>query len=579
MMPNMKLSDWFCYSDRDKPDYNPIIDHEVTIERFIRNKVNEFNSPDWRCEEWLIRSALVPVSQLNDAIQIESPDCITFEVGWNFEDKFSFGDHSQFNEIQLYPLSYLRKHPVSQECTVELSRDFITYHALQMRNQSQYFHPLENLLVAETHIETHEIGDPTARVIIYRDYLCDFLAEKGMGLLISVVADRFANSPTEDGLELEQFEDRKIDENTWISSIIHSSEFTGHGNFRGRSILHRNFIIEPYDKPKFERSPWPYFGKQTRQEGDFPSFIVNSEGMRKPLPDDTYLGNYISNDIGKYGYLYFRPEVLQKYLRIPGYKVFFHMRNWGIASLPGSGGKIDVGINSQGLINAFAPDIADLSASEQSYWASYSSLPSGEICEEMFQTRMQQNPPHSPGVTELIRGVRSQLNNAFKDKISVELFSDIEPRKQDLCVLSVGPIGREFTEVFELAKILYGWLIEPMRIEVLRTVLIALGENVDKNLRQIKLLEKILLASGLEQKYSRAMTAPLIGLNDLRIGSAHIGSIDLEAISHLMGVKSMPTTPREMWNIVFDAVIKSLHSINDALTTSMGRRKGDCESL
>jgi hypothetical protein len=252
----MTLYDWFQYSDRDKPPYNPTIDTTITIERFWQDEVSEFSSSDWRREEWLIRSALVPINQLNDAaVKIVSPHYLSFEIGWNSEDKFSFGGYAQYGNVRLYPLTLLIKHPISQEYTIELSREFITYHALQKKDQSQYYHPVDNLLVAETNLDSHRIYDPTANVFIHRDYLRDFLAAVQMGLLISVVADRFANAPTEEKLELDQIEDNQIDNFTWLSTSIHTPESTRHGYLRGRSILRRNFVIEPYDRPKFERSP------------------------------------------------------------------------------------------------------------------------------------------------------------------------------------------------------------------------------------------------------------------------------------------------------------------------------------
>lgn len=562
----MKLRDWFQYSDRENSPFNPTNDTTITIKSFWRNESSEFNSSDWRSEEWLINSALVPVDQLNmAATKTWYPHHFTFELGWTYEGQFSFGDYSQYGEIELHTLAQLVKHPISQEFNVELSRKFITYHALQERQKSKYYHPIDNILVAETNLDSHKNSDPTARVIIHRDYLRDFLAALGMGLLISITADRFANAVTEEELELAKIEDGKIDQFTSISTNIHPPEFTYHGSFRGRSILRCNFIIEPYDKPKFERSPWYYFGEQSTPESELPSFIVNDEGNRQSLPKDTDIGNYINSGIGKFGYLYFRPEVLQKYLQVPGYSVFFHMRNWGVASLPGDRGTIDVGINSQGLVNAFAPDIADLSLAEQAYWASFSSLPSGEICEELFQTRMQSNPPHSPGVVDLIRDARSRLNASFQHQISVDLFSHIEPSEQALSRLSVGPLNNQFTEVSELAKIIYEWIIETMQIDLLRNTLSSLGGTIDKNLRQIKLLEKILMAKGLDEKQARSITAPLGGLYDLRIHSAHIGSLELEPIFKLMGALTIPETPRLGWNLCVDAVTLCLNRITATL--------------
>jgi hypothetical protein len=178
---------------------------------------------------------------------------------------------------------------------------------------------------------------------------------------------------------------------------------------------------------------------------------------------------------------------------------------------------------------------------------------------------MQQNPPHSPGVVDFIRDVRSQLNASFQHQVSAHLFSDAEPSKQELRRLSVGPVSNQFSEVLELAKVLYGWVVETMQVEPLRDTLSNLGGVVDKKLRQIKLLEKILMAKGLDELQARSMTAPLVGLNELRIGSAHIGNPELEPIFQLMGASTIPETPRVGWNFCVDAVANCLCSIAGTL--------------
>lgn len=419
-------------------------------------------------------------------------------------------------------------------------------------------------------MESHPICDPTPKVTIHRNYLQDFLAAVGMGLVISVVADRFANALNEGALQLEGSGEQKVDELTSLSTSIHSPEFTHHGHFRGRSILRRNFVIEPYPEPKFERSPWHFYGAKSAENTAAPTFIVNAEGGKKTLPTNTFLQHYMEEGIGQYGYLYFKPEVLHRYLTVPGYNAIFHMRKWGSASMPGDKGNIDVGINSHGLINAFAPDIADLPVSEQFYWASHSSLPSGELCDEMFQTRMQQNPPNSPGVIELIQQAKSQLNIVFNDKFSRDLFNDMKPEKQDLSRLSVGPVLNQYTEVTGLAKILYIWVIEPMEIDALRKALTVLGSTIDKKtkeLRQIKLLERILIQKGLDLQQARSGTAALVGLNDLRIVSAHAGGPALESSFQLMGAASMPETPIAAWDLCVDSVSSAFKVIETTLKT------------
>lgn len=570
MDSSISISEWLLYSDIDKPFLNPLSNTAIVTERFFDKESGTQDSPDWRREEYLIRSAFIPIDKIRSIAEgMPSPHGLTFDRGWDSDDEFDFGDHLRYRNTVIFPLSTLIKHPVTKEYKIELSYKFITYHALLTDDNFKYYHPIDNILVVDTEIEEHRFYNPSARVTVHRDYLRDFMSATNTGLLISIVADRFANALSKDDLGITPIQDEAIDDLSTITTIIHQPASEG-GLIQGRSILHRNMILDPYDAPKFERSPWHFFGKPQVDESQLPVFIVNNEGKKQSLPTNRYLPSYIENGIGCFGYLYFRPEVLQKYLRAPGFNIFFHMRNWGIASLPGDQGTIDVGINSHGLVNAFAPDIAGLNIAEQAYWASFSSLPSGEVCEEMFQTRMQQNPPHSPSVIDLVRESCKHLDDSFKKLASICIFNSIQPKNIELSRLSVGPLTNQYDELLELAKILYGWIIETMKVDSLRNALNTLDKSMDeeiKNLRQIKLIERILLSKGMKEEDARAVTAPLVGLNELRIGAAHIGSLQLDHIFKLMGEKNTPNTPRGGWVSCVDAVTNSIHTIAKYIET------------
>jgi len=183
----------------------------------------------------------------------------------------------------------------------------------------------------------------------------------------------------------------------------------------------------------------------------------------------------------------------------------------------------------------------------------------------MFQTRMQLTPPNSPGTIDLIQGVRSKLWAIFENRFTVNLFTEYEPSQREISKLSIGVISAQYSDVSDLAKIFYGWLIETMKIESLRMALTSLGGKVDKNFRQIKLIENILIEKGIDPLQARSMTAPLAGLNELRISSAHIGSFAMETSFQLLGVQKLPARPRDGWFACVDAVIASLHSIRDTL--------------
>lgn len=541
-------TDWFLYTDRNDPSYNPTIGSMITTQKLCCKDVGDPDQPNWVNEEWSITSAVIPKEQLALAAKRLSYDHLSLRAGWHgINDGFDFGDYAKIGDIDVYAWCIISKDPISGSIIIDLRQDFKLYHLLKIKGNNEYYHPLDSITVAETGIDSHYIYNPTPKVRVHRDYLRDYLAARGMGLLVSIVADRFANINNNCKLNLKRMENKLIDDYTWLTIIIHEPD-PGKNFHLVRSILRRNIVIEPYEKPKIERSPWPYYGDLLNTDEN-PKFIINSEGYKAQLTDNQCPL-----------YLYFKPEVLLKYLRTPGYGVFFHMRNWGVVSFPSEGNSIDVGVNSKGLVNAFAPDIAKRNTAEQAYWASYSSIPSGEICEELFQTRMQCNPPHSPGVIDLILEVRNDLDQAFQEKFFCKAYDEFDPEYLQKCKISVGPITNDFTEIFELAKILYKWLIESISIESLRR---SINGKIDygQEWKQIKLFEEILKINEIDELSAKSFTNCLRGLNELRIADAHISSTKLEKAFTLLGINPIPNTPRTIWTLCVDKVIAALRVI------------------
>lgn len=540
--------EWFLYADRDNSRYNPAVGDMITTRKFWREDKRNIDLPDWVSEEWFIISALIPKEQLALAAECLSDRHLDFHAGWHGNGSgFDFADYINVDGIDVYAWQFISKDPVSSSMIVELRQDFELYHLLKSSDGKEYRHPIDNLIVAEIGIDSHKFYDQTPRIEVQRDYLRDYLAAREMGLLISIVADRFANVDNSDKLDVEKLDHESLGNNTWITTIIHDPD--PDKSFRLiRSTLWRNIIIEPYEKPKIERSPWPYYGNQPDTD-ESPKFITDSEGNKACLTDRQCPL-----------YLYFRPEVLLRYLRTPGFGVFFHMRHWGIVSFPNEGQSIDVGMNTKGLVNAFAPDIAKRNSAEQAYWASYSSIPSGEVCEELFQTRMQCKPPHSPGAVDLILQIRGELDKVFQERFSCKVYDDFNPDYLQRCKISVGPVTNDFTEVFELTKVLYKWLIESINIESLRKSLD--GKIVyDKEWKQIKLLEEILKINGVDEPVAKALSDCLRGLNELRVADAHISTTKVKKAFSLLKIEQIPDNPRDRWDLCFDKIISTFETI------------------
>ena len=548
----MALHEWLQYTDRNDQQLLPVVDIMITTNRLWESSSGEFDAQNWRREEWLIRSALIPIEQLDDAADRLVESNLDIRPWWRSSDDFDFGEKSQINGIDIYSWIYTRVHPVSRSLIIDLRQDFIRYHGLDRVNTISYHQPIADLLVAQTEVDSHELYEATARVSVHRDYLRDYLAARKMGLLVSLVADRFANAATVEELGIGDTDYERIDERTLLATSVHSPEVTGHQYFRGRSILRRNFLVRPYDRPRVERSVWHYFGELPEENVDNPRFIINAENRRELLDHSDCPA-----------YLYFKPDVLQKYLETSGYRAFFHMRNWGVVRFPGRDNFIDVGINSQGLVNAYAPHLAELNASEQMYWSSFSSLPSGEVCTELFDTRMRCAPPHSPNVVELVEGARTNLNGVFNHQFSADLYKTYRPNEQELCKLSVGPILGRAAELIDLSKILYQWMIESMDFSAIRQ---ALTGAYDNQWKQIKLLDQLLKERGVDAAEVSRLTDPLRGLNELRQKAAHIGSSELDRPFKLLGADNVPQPMRAAWAKVVDSIAETLNSIANKIT-------------
>jgi hypothetical protein len=559
----LSLREWFRYSERER--FDPTAGATITTQRLTHQSRSDQEHADWEQEEWSVRAFLVPLDvDVEDAplraAAANSAHDVDFTPYWPDARTFDFGEASALGGVTILPWVHVREHPLTGELVIEPRADFLQYHCLDRREVDgavEYVHPRDGIVALRTSVDTHHFLNPTPHVTVHRDYLRDYLAAKRAALVISVVADRFAHALNDTELQLEVVEDEPIGEYTSVTTTLHSATDTWHGFAMGRSSLYWNLVVWPYVRPRVRRSQWLYHGRESDLEDDDdvpPTFIADAEG-----------GRCRAGAPGCPAYLYVRPQVLDKYLTTPGYGAAFHMRTWGGAWGPGDN-SVDVGINSKGLITAFAADIADLPVRDQQHWAQYSSLSDGEVCAEMYQTRMQQRPPHSPSVPDLVANARAALTEIFKRKFGAEVYRAAEPLDRDRQRISVGPVRGDLREVVDLAKPLYAWVVESLETKGLRSPLDAKSVQYEKTARQIVLLRTVLTAvAAMPEADVRALIAPLVGLNDLRVASAHSLDHSLDGAFRLLGLPGTPSTPRQAWDGIVDSVVDSLKRIASAL--------------
>lgn len=538
------LREWFFFEDRQK--YDPVKASTITTHALFEERNGSLDQIGSMREEWLIRSVLVDAEAIDEIRHPADPHLFDVSPSWEDAATFDFADRLTIPKTNAYPLILTRTHPISDKLEIELRPDFRWYHFLPPTGP-EFRHPLDDIVVATVTIDDHDFFNSTPRVNIHPDYLRDYLAARKYALLIAVVSDRFATRSTAAELEIDS-----SDKSIGIDAVtrIWPSVNTENGAARGRSSLYWSMVVPPYERPRPERSAWHFFGELPNDGGAAPAFTIDARGTRGTAKD------------AGLGYLFFKREVLRRYLESPGYSVYFHMRQWGAATTP-MNVSVDVGVNEQQIVTAFAPDIADLPVTDQAYWSSFSVVPSGGVCWELFQTRMQQQPPHSPSIPELITAAVDALNTAFKERYGHDLYRVRHQQLPSRRHMSVGPVTENIQEFLGLAKVLYKVAVEEIDEKSITAALSPEhAPKKDENVKSIALLERLLVASGRDSADVRAITNRLRALNKIRIIEAHVLSADdLLKEFKVWGVTALPDSRRTMWHMAVDAVTQALHEL------------------
>lgn len=553
--------DWFLFSDYER--FSPINGSQVVTHQFRLNEVGRPDSPDWVKDEWKTDAVLVPLTETQRCQDIRHllgehyVACdLWFSPSWD-ERGFDFGNAASLYGLSVEPWISKSKHLISRKLQIVPRPDFVTYHMLEVKPGSGSAIDYDLPITGQTILRTRTTNPATyyeeqAYAEVNLDYLRDFLSARRAVMLISVVADRFLNAPTVESLELQDDLNQRLGDYMAIQTTVSSTQATRLGFARGRSSYYWNILIEPYAEPNERRSYWPNFGFESAPppgETDV-TFYASSTGSK-----------ITAAQAGPMQYFYFQPAVLQKYLSAEGYSSFFHMRQWGAAADPRQN-SVDVGLNSRGLLTAYGPDIAKLARDDQAYWASYSAVPDGEICDELFQTRMQQSPPHSPSVIDLLQDARESIGTSFRSAFGADLFRAFDPLDREKQHMSVGPILKQDKELAELVQSVYDWLIDSMDFETLRQALQKRAAPFDADWRQLKLLEQ-LLASYPRIGPDRAhdMVQPLHLVRTLRVMRSHPQDRGVEDIFLRFDLNVEPFRHRAAWDALVDVVSGTLRGI------------------
>ncbi len=392
-------------------------------------------------------------------------------------------------------------------------------------------------------------------------YLKDYMCARGMGLLVTsfrlreaIVEDASFIGWTEDDVyskgSLERWEghidsiheggssfgsetlvihsnrtDIEVDEDVPVLGIptdenidwsSHTVRSGGRKLYRVSGRLWKNSWIGPG-----EASP---IVRRDRIESNV-SFIVDAHGKRRRAID--------LQDSGQW--LWFTPDLITDVADRRGGALGWYTRDTGwVRASPNQ--RVHFGINSLGLITAYAKDVAWLPEWQLRLWAGHNVPPDGGVGEEMHASQVLAKPAATQAPEAFLKSGLVLLNEA-----SVVTYGQEILRQHDDVSEIVGRCHRfratHPNGLLELAKDLARITVDSFDTKRIQALT---HPAPDAKLGSLKSLE-LLLASLTAPAVARELLSPLHGVYNLRLGDAHLASSDIDAAYALLAIdRSLP---------------------------------------
>lgn len=292
--------------------------------------------------------------------------------------------------------------------------------------------------------------------------------------------------------------------------------------FEGRKLHHvlgrlwRNETIGPgKQSPKIKRdkvAPTVYF-------------IIDAEGTKVCSLDLIESGKW----------LWFKSEVMMAlYNRRGGALSFYTKQTGNIAASYGC--DIHFGVNKLGLINVYAKDIGLLPEWQQQIWAGYNIAPEGGVANELLESQVRAEPVDTQAPEEFLPKAIEAVNKHSLEKLGIKVFRDHDAIP-DLLKKTHRFRAIDEASFYALAKDLARLIVGSLDVKAMQSIV---PPPKNEKWGELKSLEN-LLASKNDRDITRRMTAPLVGIYELRHADAHLPGSKIEEAFQLIDIdRSQP---------------------------------------
>jgi hypothetical protein len=292
-------------------------------------------------------------------------------------------------------------------------------------------------------------------------------------------------------------------------------------------------------EPKSTVSRYVVYGDHWRGEWIEPAGRSERVGQEEPAEtlfvradaagEAVDLATLNDEDVGKY--LWFKPEIITSLTSYRDSKFGWYTDDTGFV-FPSPDGHIHFGMNSIGLVNAYAYDIASADRWVQRLWIAHNVTPDGKVSAELLEAQMRATPARTRSHEDLLDLAMRNLDFVFSQWAGAPVYRRHIKHSEIVSKINRFTVS-EPTHLLRLAKEMVRITIEQLDRKVLRNKL----NDAPENLGSLKLLERN-LAIATDETYASKLLAPMYAINDLRQADAHLPKLELAKFFDLLGVNN-----------------------------------------
>ena len=315
--------------------------------------------------------------------------------------------------------------------------------------------------------------------------------------------------------------------------------FEGRKLFRVLGELWRNEIILPSKHSPIVRGD------------DVPSnvyFIIDADGTRVCGKDLI--------DSGKW--LWFKPELMMALFHRRGGSLGFYTAQTGSVSCS-HGYDVHFGVNDLGLINVYAKDVGLLPEWQQQIWAGYNIAPEGGVSSELLASQVRAKPADTLAPEEFLSKAIQEANVLAEEKLGIKIFREHE-EVPNLLAKAHRFRSIDKASFYSLAKDLARITADSLDTEAMQSIV---PPPKNTKLGSLKSLEN-LLASQFNRDFIRKITAPLVGIYELRHADAHLPSSQIEDAFELIKIDRSAPFVHQGYQLLHE-VVSSLYGVIEGL--------------